>query len=89
MHSFVQSDIAEGIVAWVNHDIDERCASIVVEKDANNQIKGNTLNQTSLQESLCYFEYLLRDYLTSKNFLKNISRRRAYLVVLLTPAECF
>ena len=40
-HSFVQSDIAEGIVAWVNHDMNERCTSVVTERDASNQIKGN------------------------------------------------
>ena len=43
--SFVQSDIAEGIVAWVNHDINERCNSVVMQRDAKNQIKGKTYDE--------------------------------------------
>ena len=39
-YSFVQSDIAEGIVAWVNHNINERCTSVVTERDDKNMAIG-------------------------------------------------
>ena len=39
--SFVQSDIAEGIVAWVNHDLTERCSTLVMSKNDENKLIGN------------------------------------------------
>ena len=39
--SFVQSDIAEGIVAWVKYDLNERCATVVMDRDDENRLRGN------------------------------------------------
>ena len=39
--SFVQSDIAEGIVAWVNYDLNERCTTVVMDRDDDNKLIGN------------------------------------------------
>ena len=53
--SFVQSDIAEGIVAWVEHDMNERHTAVVMERDENDKLIGTIHPHLFMYEQMMLF----------------------------------